>query len=112
MKELGCFCLSHKEYFYEENITDNVNILIMQGLCGGCLYSWQAVAYIIIEELLPYRIKEVMEMPYGYPYPYAYPSPYPTPYYPGSGAWTALWIVLFVLLLIFGGWWYFGGYYR
>ncbi|WP_170209256.1 hypothetical protein [Robertmurraya kyonggiensis] len=50
-------------------------------------------------------------MPYGYPGPYAYPPPYPY-YGGGSGAWTALWIVLFIILLIFGAWWFYGGYYK
>jgi hypothetical protein len=53
-----------------------------------------------------------IEMPFGYPYPYPYPGFYAGPYYGRSGAWTALWIVLFVLLLIFGGFWYFGGFYK
>ncbi|MEQ2526272.1 hypothetical protein WMO40_06125 [Bacillaceae bacterium CLA-AA-H227] len=50
-------------------------------------------------------------MPYGYPGPYAYPSPYPY-YGGGSGAWVALWIVLFIILLIFGAWWFYGGYFK
>ncbi|MEH7443151.1 hypothetical protein V7201_12660 [Bacillus sp. JJ1122] len=48
-------------------------------------------------------------MPYGY----CCSAPYPVPYggypgfYGGNGAWFALFIILFVIVLIFGGWWYF-----
>jgi hypothetical protein len=54
----------------------------------------------------------------SYPYGFSVPSPcppnycYPTPspyYYGGSGVWYSVFIVLFILLLIFGAYWYYSG---
>lgn len=51
-------------------------------------------------------------MHYGYGYP-CYPISYPTyGSYSSGGVWFALLIVLFVLLLIFGGFWYIGSCYK
>jgi hypothetical protein len=50
-------------------------------------------------------------MPYGYG-GYPVPPPYPCGYYGGGGFWLALAVVLLILLLVFGGFAYYGSYFR
>ncbi len=52
--------------------------------------------------------------PYGCcgPAPYSYPGYAGYGGYAGSGPWFAIFIILFILLLIFGGYWYFSCNYR
>ncbi|WHY84801.1 hypothetical protein QNH39_19405 [Neobacillus novalis] len=56
-------------------------------------------------------------MTYGYPNSFGCPAPYPTypaypaPYASGAGVWIAVIIVLFILLFIFGAWWWYCSFY-